>query len=177
MGESKNYAVQINAKVGDHLINIQGDSVAEAMERLHQLAENSVSLHGALTILDGRPATEVVQKEKQWGGRSQYGRSYPKTNTVPTHTPANVAATTPGASPEQLLRDQLGATTVTTETRSTSEQPINSPNGTLDVCPTHGLKRVYKPGGENERGKFSASYRCPAQGCRPVWQKRDGSWG
>jgi hypothetical protein len=66
------YGVQINVKVGDHLININGSTPGEAFQRLEELAEHSAAIHAAIEKLDGRPATEVVQKPANaWGARGQ----------------------------------------------------------------------------------------------------------
>lgn len=182
MSEANRYAVQINVKVGDHLINVQGDSVAEVVDRLDLLAEQAGQIHGALEKLDGRPATEIVQKDnKAWGARSQSYRSYPKSATASTTQPSTSSPTSaPNTSDAtSLLKDQLGATVVTTVTHSEPSQPTAYVSGSNpEICPEHGLKRRFHAAGTNTNtGKeYSASYRCPAAGCKPMWQRKDGSF-
>ncbi len=161
---SDGYAVQINVKVGDHLINVQGDSVAEVVDRLDLLAEQAGQVHAALSVLDGRPATEVVQKEKQWGARSQYGRTYPRASGSTVGSPAQSSGGSTDAT--ALLKDQLGATVVTTETHSTPQQSSPSTNGKVNngQCP-HGTTQ--KSGSKN--GKNWTANFCNAKVCSPEW--------
>lgn len=172
---SDGYAVQINVKVGDHLINVQGDSAEEAMKNLSDLVTVAPELHEHLSRLDGRPATEIVQKEKQWGARSQYGRTYPKSATASTTQPSTQNPTSVQNTAEQLLKDQLGATVVGTETHSTvvgtethstPQQSSPSTDGKVHngQCP-HGTTQ--KSGSKN--GKNWTANFCNAKVCSPEW--------
>lgn len=38
----------------------------------------------------------------------------------------------------------------------------------LPSCPVHLVELDYRPAGRNDRGSYSASYRCPRPGCREV---------
>jgi hypothetical protein len=177
------YKVQINVKVGDHLINIQGDSGEEAISLLEGLASQSRHIHSAIEHLDGRPATEVVQKETTWGARSKGGRTYPRAvNTAASTTPTPIATAQSvqdqAPSATELLQNELGAKVVssTSTPSDASTRPEHVPNSNPELCADHGLKRKFYPAGKNKNTNkdFSASWRCPAAGCKPLWDKGDG---
>jgi len=176
------YKVQINVKVGDHLININGETVAEVQEYLHQLAEHSGEIHAAMEKLDGRPATDIVTKEKTWGARSQGGRTYPKTAgassaTSPGGSTPQTAVAAHAASPQQLLQQEMGAQVLGTETNAVASPGAGAPNEVVH-CGIHGKPRqFYGPGVSSKTGKeYGASYRCTERGCSAHWQRKDGSW-
>jgi len=183
------YKVQINVKVGDHLININGESPQEAVGHLQELAAHVAEIHEAMSILDGRPATEIVQKEKQWGARSQGGRSYNRQPAQAQAAPQQVSqpqqnypaaqsgwgpqtTTYPQQQPQQdahqLIQQQLGGQMI-------SQTPNNDP---FPPCPIHGQPLRYFPAGTNQAGKpYSARWSCTERGCSTAhWQQRDGSW-
>lgn len=171
---SEDYKVQISAKIGDHMVNVRGETTGEALLYLAELRAAANEIHGAMETLDGRPATEIVQKEKTWGARSQSGRTYPRAGASPT---GSTATTSPGAI--EILKDELGAVVISTSTNppSPSSTP-HVPDSNPELCAAHGLKRKFHEAGKNATtGKdFSASWRCPAAGCKPLWQKSDGSF-
>jgi len=177
--DNSEWIIQVNVKVGDHLVNIRGKGSRFVLDKLDELAGEAERLHAALEKLDGRPATEIVTKEKTWGARSQAGRTYPKTATA--SSPTGSATSSPPkpveivADPHQLLTKELGAVRVGTETNAAA-----SPGVPHDVanCGIHGKPRQhYGPGVSSKTNKeYSASYRCPERGCAAVWANRDGSW-
>lgn len=183
------YTVQINVKVGDHLINVNGATAEEAITNLVALADQTPLIHQALSILDGgRPATEIVQKEKTWGARSQGGRTYtnnPGAQAAPpasfpqpaqpfqgqpaSPAPAGWNPQQPQWDPQQAIQQQLGATVIS-----------QTPNAPQDpVCGVHGQPLKYFGPGKNPntQKEYAASWRCPTRGCSGTkWQKSDGSW-
>lgn len=157
------YKVQINVKVGDHLINIQGDSPTEAYDYLKKISDWAPEIHQMIEKLDGRTATQIVQKEKSWGARSQGGRTYPQKAAQ-----AALAAVVDTRSAGELIEQELSGTEVVAP----------APQEGVSTCEMHGQVRTLAPGGVSQKtGKeYSSSLRCPAPGCRPLWQKKDGSF-
>lgn len=185
---AEKYQFQINAKVGDHLINVNGETPQEAVENLEVLAAHKDRIHAALSALDGRDATEIVQKEKTWGARSQGGRTYPKpaaggapqTSTSATGSWGGQPAA--AADPVQVAQQELGATVVSTEQNVASVSAGAVPHEVM-VCPLHGPRKYAGPGVSQANKPYGASYRCSERSCatgpngkNAVWQNKDGSW-
>lgn len=200
---AEKYQFQINAKVGDHLINVNGETPQEAVENLEVLAAHKDRIHAALSALDGRDATEIVQKEKTWGARSQGGRTYPKPAASgapqtsisatgswggqlaaaadPDHGDPNQSGFTTG-NPQQLLQQHVGATVVSTEQNVASVSAGAVPREVM-VCPLHGPRKYAGPGVSQAGKEYGPSYRCSERSCATgphgksaVWQNKDGSW-
>jgi len=189
------WKISISVKIGDHMATVHGDTAAEAFQHLTEIAEHVAQVHQALSILDGgRPATEIVQKEKQWGARSQGGRSYqstpgnqaapaasaptsapsfpaPPASPAPTGwNPALAGTPQPGPQfdPQQALQQQLGAV-----------QLSQTPNQETPNCPIHQQPlKYFGPGKNANTGKqYGASWRCGQRGCSGTkWQNLDGTW-
>lgn len=185
---AEKYPIQFNVKVGDHLININGEGPEEALSNLKFVAGHTPEIHAALEALDGRPATEIVQKEKTWGARSQGGRTYPKpaaggapqTSTSATGSWGGQPAV--AADPVQVAQQELGATVVSTEQNVASVSAGAVPHEVM-VCPLHGPRKYAGPGVNQANKPYGASYRCSERSCATgphgksaVWQNKDGSW-
>lgn len=163
---AEDWNVQISVKIGDHLTNIRGRSTNYVLERLEELASHADRVHAAMEALDGRPATEIVEKEKKWGARSQGGRSYPKSS--PASQTASTASPAQSATPEQLIEKELGGTVIfSTEV-----------DDSVKTCPVHEKPRQFFEGGVSAKTnkKYSASYRCPERGCKPLWADPEGAF-
>lgn len=185
---AEKYPIQFNAKVGDHLINVNAEDVEHALLLVEELTAKKDRLHSALEALDGRPATEIVQKEKTWGARSQGGRTYPKPaaggapQTTTSATGSWGGQPVAAADPVQVAQQELGATVVSTEQNVASVSAGAVPHEVM-VCPLHGPRKYAGPG-VNQAGKeYGASYRCSERSCATgphgksaVWQNKDGSW-
>ena len=167
--KSGGYAVQINVKVGDHLINVQGDTPEEAVANLLKVQESADVIHEAMARLDGRPATEIVPKQSNsWGARSQTRAASPRPQTPPA---------------VQQLQDALGAAVTGVQPNPAPQYQAAPAGGPptppgLEWCQLHGSPRAYAAGGVSQRtgNPYGASWRCSQRGCAPVWQNRDGSW-
>lgn len=133
------YGVQINVKVGDHLINVNGVDAAEAFQRLNDLADHAAEIHAAIEKLDGRPATEVVQKPANaWGARGQ-GNYRGKAQSSPG-----------AAAPSQ-------------------NRPAGAPSGQNCQIHGTELKRFAGGVSQASGKEYSASLRCDDKNCKPVW--------
>jgi hypothetical protein len=153
------WVLQVSAKVGDHMINIRGFSSGFVLDKLDEIAEHADQIHEALSKLDGgRPATDIVQKEKQWGARSQGGRTYQKAPS----SPANGSG---------------GGGGWGVPTPAPLEVPENVPQE-FRSCPDHHVPlKFVGPGNNKATGKpFSASMRCTTEGCRKSAWENNGSW-
>lgn len=155
--DSGDWVLQINVKIGDHLVNVRGFSSGFVLDKLDELAFGADRIHKALEALDGRPATAIVEKEKKWGARSQGGRTYP--------------SATPAVSADILIRSELGGVPVGVSDGGTA-------GPTESTCTLHGQQRKwFGPGVSKASGKeYSASMRCPEKGCKALWEKPDGSF-
>ncbi len=133
------YGVQINVKVGDHLINVNGTTPEEAFKRLEELASHSEAIHAAIEKLDGRPATEVVAKPANaWGARGQ--GNYRGKAAAGGSAPANTAPKPSGTPTEQNC--QIHGTPLTRFAGGVSQASGK---------------------------QYSASLRCQDKNCKPVW--------
>ena len=165
---TENWNFSGTAKIGDHAVTIHAQTAEEFNQRLAELAKLKEEVWESLEILDDRPATAIAPKE--WGARSNGRRS-----------PGNSSGWNKTAKPEKLLEREVGATpisSITNEPSQPSTPTPHVPDANPELCATHGLKRVFHEGGKNATtgNTYSASWRCPAKGCRPLWQKKDGSF-
>lgn len=136
------YVVQINVKVGDHLLNVNGATPEEAFRNLETLAEHADAIHAAIEKLDGRPATEVVQKPANaWGARGQ----------------------------GNYRGKAAGASAASNSSQTTSSRPSGAPSG--QNCQIHGTELKRFAGGVSQASgkEYSASLRCDDKNCKPVW--------
>lgn len=163
-------------------------------------ARNTEELIGHLTDLHESPVMTMVaqlnqqfqgnfeQKLRYQGNRSGWSgtrRATGATGGAAQSPPSQPAAASPPpfvqnqqAQPAQWGQQQTPQAVQQLQQNLGAQVMTQAPNDVAH-CATHNAPRQYFDGGTSRAtGKqYGPSWRCQVQGCKPVWQNQDGTWG